>query len=364
MGESSMDTSTATATAAAAHSRTRLNLIALGLALAGAGLVAAAVWLPWSTGTPVTTTGEQAQALTLRISAGDVSSILSLAPWSLVTTLGVLLSCLISIRGPRFLRLLAWGCYLLWVLAALGIITPTLITLLTTNPVQIRPVQGLLQLTVEHSLRPAMILTYVGLLLALIAAVLGLIGLRGSPDEGAQSGRAAGARKLPASGALTLSVVLFLVGLFAMPWATINCTQTPLFLGQCTGVNFSGATDAGIRAYATELDPLAARYAIPVLLAGGALLLLLGVWRRDLFRAGGLWLVLWLLVATAFAVLGDLGAGALIANPTAYGLSTGKWSGDSGIVVAFLGLLVGWGAALYLGILSLRARGDGATRTA
>jgi hypothetical protein len=161
---------------------------------------------------------------------------------------------------------------------------------------------------------------------------------------------------LSASGALTLSALLFLIGIFIMPWATVNCTQMPLFLGQCTGVNYAGATSAGIRAYANVFDPLAARYAIPILLAGGALLVLLGVWGRDLFRRGGVWLVLWLLTATLFAVLGDLGAGAIVANPATYGLPTGRWSGDSGIAVAFLGLLIGWGAALYLGILALRGR--------
>ncbi|MGH2516145.1 MAG: hypothetical protein ACRDHP_10870, partial [Ktedonobacterales bacterium] len=328
------------------------------LALIGAALVAAAVWLPWATGTQTITVNGLPQTAALQISAGDVSGVLSLAPWSLVTIAGVLICVLLSIRGPRIVRLLLRICYLLWALAALAIITPTLLTLLTANPVEIRPDQGLPRLTVSHAFHLAMLLTYVGLVLALVASVFGLLDWRRSRETaGAAPVRSSATGKVPASGALTLSAVLFLIGIFVMPWATVNCTQTPLFIGQCTGVNFTEATNAGILAYANVFDALASRYAIPALLAGGALLLLLGVWRRGLFSSGGLWLVVWLLGATCFAVLGDLGAGALIANPSAYGLAAGKWSGDSGIVVAFLGLLIGWGAALYLGIVSLRARG-------
>lgn len=358
MSDSSVGSAVATATAPV-RSGIRWRWLVWIFAVAGAVLVACAVWLPWGSGTPtIPGSGGQTQSLALQISAGDVDGVLSLAPWSAVTVAGVLLCCLLSLRGPRILRLLAQGCYLLWALVALGVITPTLLTLLTANPVQIRSAQGSLQLTVAHTLRPAMLLTYLGLLLALVASVLGFMELRRGAPAASESGpthRFAG-RKLPASGLLILSAVLFLIGVFVMPWATVNCPQTPLFLGQCTGVNYAGATSAGIRAYASFFDPLAARYAIPILLAGGAVLMALGVWRRDLFRAGGFWLALWLLIATGFAILGDVGAGALIANPPAYGLPTGHWSGDSGIVVAFLGLLLGWGAALFLGILSLRGR--------
>ena len=350
-----MSVSAATTTAAArAGLRGRIVTVVLGLI--GAALVAAGVWLPWGTGTYTTLVGGQSQTMAVRISAGDVAGVLSLAPWSAVTVVGVPLCCLLVLRGPRWLRLLAKLCFLLWALAALAVVTPTLVTLLTANPVQIRDIQGISQVTVTHALQPAMILTYLGLLLAEVAAVLSLLDRHGSRESRPIALYEPAGRKLPASGALVLSALLFLVSVFAMPWATVNCTQTPLFIGQCTGVSYAGAASAGIHAYATNFDPLAARYAIPILLAGGALFLLLGVWRRDLFRAGGAWLVLWLLTATLFAVLGDAGIGAIVANPAAYSLPAGRWSGDIGIVIAFLGLLVGWLATLYLGIVSLLRR--------
>lgn len=331
-----------------------LRLTAAVLALVGAALVAAAVWLPWATGAQTVSVGGQQQTQTLQISAGDVDGVFSLAAWSLVMVLGMPLAVLLWVRGPRTLRVIARGCYLLWAFASLGVLMPTLIALLTANPIQLRPELGALQLTVPHQIRPAMVIAYLGILLALLASALAFLELRRAPDSEASADQQRPPRKLPASGALTLSAVLFLVGIFVMPWATVNCTQTPLFIGQCTGVSFAGATSAGIRAHLTVFDPLAAQYAAPILLAAGALLLLLGVWRRDLFRAGGLWLVLWLIVATSFAVVGDLGVGALVTNPVIYGLPAGKWSGDTGIIVAFLGLLLGWGGTLYLSINALR----------
>lgn len=333
-----------------------LGMAARVLALVGAAMVAVAIWLPWATGIQTVSEAGQQRLLVLQISAGDVDSLLSLFAWSLVTALGVPLSCLLWIHGPRILRMLALGCFLLWTFASLGIITPVLNILLTANPVQLRPELDALQLAVTHRIRPAMILTYLGILIALLAAVLGFMELRRSSAAEPAPVRILARPKVPAAGILTLSTILFLVGVFVMPWATVNCTQTPLFIGQCTGVSFAGAASQGIRAHVGVFDPLAAKYAIPILLAGGALLTLIGVWRRGIFRAGGLWLVFWLLVATCFAVLGDLGVGAVVANAPALGLSAGKWSGDTGIVVAFLGLLLGWGSALFLGIVTLRAR--------
>lgn len=331
-----------------------LRLTAGMLALVGAALVAVAVWLPWATGTQTLSAGGQQHTQTLQISAGDVDGVFGLAAWSLVMVLGVPLASLFWMRGPRTLRVIARGCYLLWAFASLGILTPTLNDLLTANPVQLRPELDALRLAVPHQIRPAMVIAYLGILLALLASALGFLELWRAPDSEAAADQQGAPRKLPASGVFTLSALLLLVGVFVMPWATVNCTQTPLFIGQCTGVSFAGAASAGVRAHISGFDPLAGQYAAPILLAGGALLLLLGVWRRDLFRAGGLWLVVWLLVATGCAVVGDLGAGAIVANAPALGLPAGRWSGDTGIVIAFLGLLLGWGGALYLGINVLR----------
>jgi hypothetical protein len=46
------------------------------------------------------------------------------------------------------------------------------------------------------------------------------------------------------------------------------------------------------------------------------------------------------------------GVGALVAHPTRYGLTAGTWSGESGIFVTLLGLII---AIAGLGVLTVAA---------
>lgn len=368
------ETTTNTMEATETRSRvpfSRFDILARVLATCGAFAFAVTYWMPWFTVTGSTTVISNAPSpvYTFQLSPGDIAPLFGDAVWGGSTVLPLLMLPLIwvPLRHPQRYGLGAVGMlgYMFGALATLGSINlPTSVGKLLELSSTLTPDV----LFVTHIQRlPGSALGAASTLVASLSFVLGAtdLGLAARAARTARTARAISGEvpqrnhlrtRISASGALTLSAVLFLIGIFIMPWATVNCTQTPLFLGQCTGVNYAGATSAGIRAYANVFDPLAARYAIPILLAGGALLVLLGVWGRDLFRRGGMWLVLWLLTATLFAALGDLGAGAIVANPVTYGLPGGRWSGDSGIAVAFLGLLIGWGAALYLGILALRGR--------
>jgi hypothetical protein len=105
--------------------------------------------------------------------------------------------------------------------------------------------------------------------------------------------------RLPAAGALTLGLILFLIAILGMGWTAVNCTERPLFFGQCTGLTFPGVLHYGIASQTDAFDPIASLYAIPALLVGGAILALVGLWCwRRLTPGLALWLTLYLAAAT------------------------------------------------------------------
>jgi hypothetical protein len=154
--------------------------------------------------------------------------------------------------------------------------------------------------------------------------------------------------RVPGMGTLTLGLIIWAVGIFLFPWATVNCTAHPLIVGSCTGVPFASALQIGLRGHTETIDPLMARYAVELLLGIGAVLIFLASWSTRITRSFYIWVALWLLVATVFAVLGSSGVGILVAHPASAGLQSGNWSGDNGLAASFLGLLIGLGALLYL----------------
>jgi hypothetical protein len=154
--------------------------------------------------------------------------------------------------------------------------------------------------------------------------------------------------RVPGMGTLTLGLIIWAVGIFLFPWATVNCTAHPLIVGSCTGVPFASALQIGLRGHTETIDPLMARYAVELLLGIGAVLIFLASWSTRITRSFYIWVALWLLVAAVFAVLGSSGVGILVAHPASAGLQSGNWTGDNGLAASFLGLLIGLGALLYL----------------
>ncbi len=161
--------------------------------------------------------------------------------------------------------------------------------------------------------------------------------------------------RVPGAGWLTLGLVVFLIGILEMGWAAVDCTATPLFVGQCNGLSFSSVLHYGIATHTDAFDPVAALYAIPTLLVGGAALALVGVWWwRRLTPGLCLWITLYLAIATFFFVVAYAGVGAIVAEASALGLQAGRWTGQIGIMIAGAGLVIGWGAAVVLWVRALR----------
>lgn len=161
--------------------------------------------------------------------------------------------------------------------------------------------------------------------------------------------------RLPAAGGLTLGLILFLISILGMGWTAVNCTDRPLFLGQCHGLTFTGVLHYGIATQTDAFDPIAALFAIPALLVGGAVLVAVGLWWwRRLTPGLSLWLTLYLAIATCFFIVAYAGTGAIALHSGALGLQPGTWTAQSGLWVAALGLLLGWLALIPLWFRALR----------
>ena len=162
--------------------------------------------------------------------------------------------------------------------------------------------------------------------------------------------------RIPGMGSLSLGLAIWAIGTFLFPWATVNCTAVPLVYATCSGVSWSSALQVGLRDHATTIDPLLAVYAAGLLLGASAILIFLASWTFRITRSFYVWVALWLAAATAIAVVASSGVGLLVAHPESVGLQAGAWRGDNGIAASFLGLLIAWGALLYLVITSNEKR--------
>lgn len=161
--------------------------------------------------------------------------------------------------------------------------------------------------------------------------------------------------RLPAAGGLTLGLIIFLIGVLGMGWTAVNCTDRPLFLGNCTGLAFTGVLHYGIATQTDAFNPIAALFAIPTLLVGGAILVVVGLWWwRRLTPGLSLWITLYLATATFFFIVGYAGTGAIAAHSADLGLQPGTWTAQAGLWVAALGLLIGWLALIPLWFRALR----------
>ena len=110
--------------------------------------------------------------------------------------------------------------------------------------------------------------------------------------------------RVPGTGTLTLGLIIWAIGTFIFPWATVNCTANPILVATCSGVSFSSALQVSLRDHATNIDPLVAIYAAGLLLGIAASLIFLASWTSRLTPGLYVWIALWLVTATSIAVLG------------------------------------------------------------
>lgn len=330
------------------------------LASIAALTVAVAAWMPWASAVGTSTIAGHTRRIALQLSPGDVHDVIGSFTWSALTVAGALICPLLWARRDRLISLLAVVAYTLWVLVFTGVATSR-VGALFQPVILLTPDLGIagLDVTSQRVLLLGFFLACGGIILSLIACLalfLGVARLRAGSSAADASLRIVRARsKLPAAGALTACFLLWIAGTLILPWATVNCASAPLLFGRCTGIPFDSALAAGIRTTTTVFDPLAAKFAVPVLLIGTAVLLLGAIWLRRLTRRLCAWITLWLAASAACVALADRGVSAVVADPAAQGLPAGAWSGDNGIACALLALLIGLGGAVYLWIAAFRA---------
>lgn len=348
------------------------------VAFVGAAAFAVLAWAPWAV--PLgRISGERLQNFgALNLDPGvlgvppftqswDPYTLLIL--WSVFSLIGIFLSPLLWRHTPPLLRRMLLGIYIAWlVLATVLILYYATLPFALPNPQDITAARYTIRIIgggaplhiVSLDLSTGWYLAVFALALAWVVPIIPLAvpALRRARSAGSMPPAASAAqpapRSLPGVGALTIAVVLWAIGVFFMPWATLNCTATPLLIATCTGLTFSSVLGIGIVAHAPALDPLAAQYAVEILLIAGIVLLLIFLWRRVRSREICAWVTLWLVAATFFAIVANAGVGAVVGNRTSFGLPTGMWSGDSASLVTFFALLVGWLAAIALWVSVLR----------
>lgn len=329
----------------------RLWIAGRVVATLGAVVFAPAAWGYWANVSDATHT--------LRLSPGDVEGFPGGFAWAALSIVGILLLPFLWLRMQPLLMIGATGVFLLW--SAVG-------SYAAWTAIQQDLGRGT-TITLVDNLKPHTLLVteqaqirvsyYVGIA-AVAVAVLGsvLVGIaltrfRDLPQRTiAPRSRAA----LPGARALTFALVLYIGAVLALGWATVNCTATPLLVGSCLGLSFSSVLRLGMATNTDLFDPVAGLHAIPLLLVGGAILIVVGLWWWRRLTAGlCFWITVWLAAATFCLVIADLGVGAVIADPTALNQLAGTWSGQTGIPVAALGLLIGWIADIFLWVGVFRA---------
>lgn len=357
MSESEMQpTSTGTATAApqTAPRRTRLWLTARVLATAGAVLFAVGAWMPWEQVTGYTLANGNLQNYTLRISPGTVESIWGEFAWDTLTIFGLLLLPLLWMRVRPAFALVEDALYTMWYVT-LAVSTPLILQSASARLVPEMNLPDLI-ITGRGENLPGFWIAFAGLLCALFASILLFIDLARSKQQPrtTSAGRSVRARfRIPGMGILTTGIVLWALGTLVLPWVSVGCPSVVLLAAQCSGLNYSGVLRLGIFSGATAFDPLAAVYAVPTLLATGALLILLATWWSRITPAFCLWVTLWLAAAVLFTALAAAGVRYTIANAARLGLPTGTWQPDSGgtLTIAALAVVAAGIAIMWYGVL-------------
>jgi hypothetical protein len=361
-------------------------LVARLLALGGAALFALAAWLPWVivTAAPAGDSGQISSSVRLLLTPGAVGAPPlngalpgqgALFVWSALTVLGILLAALAWMRVSRPLAWLIACGYGLWLVVTLFFsITSAQYLLQSSTIIVPQP---------EDSKPPLLFESVgsrdleIGLWLSAVALLICLVGLwtlisaarRVTPTLESSARPPRPAAQTPGAGTLTFGLVLWAIGFLWLAWASLDCPSFVLVSATCKGITADGAMTYAISQLGVgsapggapiAIDPRVGEYAISILLAVGALLIGIGVWRRGVSRPLCGWATVWLVAAAAFGVLAWLGVNRVVNTPATSGLPSGPWRGESGILfttVALLICLVGIGL-LWFALLFRRTQAN------
>lgn len=347
------------------------------LALVGAALAFYAAWVSWGIGLNMGPPIEPAAppcyyfpnlaptGLSCFSSATNANPLFDPTLLAWVTPLGLLF---VPLLWSRRFRVLAASLFVLWwlymtitLLAAALVILPLLaqgqavITLTNTTP-------------------------RVGLLAALLGLALGWIAVvplvrdalrqvRGQgwasalpraprrmvPQDATPAVRAHAGLLSGGAGAVSAGVVLWGVSLVVLPWALGSCPASVHPGGTCAGLTAGAAMWAGSLPAVAWINPLVFQVALPVLLAGGALLALYAVWRLPVNGRLCGWLAVWLAAATGALALGMIGVGEVLSGALPALVNATPYSG---YVVGEVGLAFGWLGLVPLVLAALSRRAE------
>jgi len=337
----------------------------------GALLFAYAVWVPWEIVTFSVPSSSNAPSVQLAVSL-SVATILRLATvtdqptaiflTSLLAVLGILLAPLLWRRSDSLLGAIATHALGLWLLFA----TVLTIEMRSLNTALLKgfssqAVSGIATVQYQYEIGfwlalAALALLWIGVVLLLFSEWRMHAFWHGLPTLDANRSRAA----IPGTALLTLGLLIWAYGFLSAAWLTFNCTSAPLLFGTCQGLDANGVistviTNSGVsqQSLILALDPQVARYAISLLLGGGALLVLLGAWQRARSVTYSIWATLWLLTAVGFGALTYYGTTLLLAPGAQLPKGATGVNGAIGILATIVGLtfvLIGmipfWIAAL------------------
>lgn len=348
------------------------------LAFAAAILFAFAAWAPWVAGTfAYTFQGGQRSTfdfsldssyglmlLLMRLRQGAQYVDLTTATqrylfvWGGVTSIGVLLAPLLWQRATQQGRRLALAAFVAWLAAATLATLVLALTLLPFTPTL--PPAAQIQITVPaRGAGWGLVFTVVALAALWYAASALLREARaelGREDVAEASAEPVTRRHRLGGAALSVGILVWAVGFFAVPWATVNCPSLPLTVNHFTEGACGGLDSADALAYqvaqgvsARTWNIGAGIYPLYGILLGGALLLLAAIWLRPASRLVLGWASVWLLLATGAAFLAYRGVGFITTHPPALSAeASGAWNGATGVAVTLLGLLLAWAAILPL----------------
>jgi hypothetical protein len=370
--------------------RKRRQLLHL-IALAGAGIVCVAAYAPWMTATIVISengvTSPPMPQIPLNSFAGlpqfaspdhPIIYFLDFAlqiVWCVLTVLGILLVPLLDLRMQRRGPPVGRRLFGVWLALSTLITISAARTLLISDRQRLFPAFSTNQavpnpggpwISIPLSVRThiefgwGIFVIWLGLALAWAAFILLL--RQGVGDTAGwclrRTEKSPRSRRHRCGGALlSAGITLWTLGFLALPWASVNCAAAPVTLnhfviGSCAGLDAGdalGSTSLSLFPPITFYSGSSIVLAIYLALTGGALFVLITVWRRPLSRAALGWITVWLLATSATAVLAERGVTAIRANaPQLASAAVGTWHSDMGLLYAVLGLLVGWLGVILL----------------
>jgi hypothetical protein len=164
---------------------------------------------------------------------------------------------------------------------------------------------------------------------------------------------------LVAAGAATLTagLIVWAIAFQFLPWAVYPCGSSTLIGGACLGISSNqglGAAFVHLPPGPALLDPLMVPSAAPILLLGGAVLLLYAVWRLPVTGRLCAWAAVWLALASGTVALTAAGIATIIAAGPTTGVGTPS-AYPAGLVAA-IGLALGWLALIPLVVAALSSR--------